>query len=283
MPLVGLGTWEYNDTVAGAAVESAFKLGYRHVDTALTYGNQRGVGQALHATGLARQEYFITSKIPGATTTDAKDTIAALEKCLSLLDTPYVDLMLIHWPGNVTKAGRQTQWRAMEQWARSGKARAIGVSHYCKSHVSEVLEINTVPIALNQNQFHVGMGTDTEKRLHDKRWLQQQGILFMAYSTLCGPCPAPDNHALITGELVTSVAKNVGGGVTGAQVALKWAVQQGIPVIPKSSNPKLQASNFDLFSFSIGDPDMVRLTGATAPAETGTTQNPDDAQDCAAE
>ena len=89
MPLVGLGTWEYNDTVAGAAVESAFKLGYRHVDTALTYGNQRGVGQALHATGLARQEYFITSKIPGATTTDAKDTIAALEKCLSLLDTPY--------------------------------------------------------------------------------------------------------------------------------------------------------------------------------------------------
>ena len=130
---------------------------------------------------------------------------------------------------------------------------------------------------------HVNRGTDTEKRLHDKRWLQQQGILFMAYSTLCGPCPAPDNRALITGDLVTSVATNVGGTTTGAQVALKWAVQQGIPVIPKSSNPVHLKSNFDLFSFQISDADMSRLTQAVSPAETGTAQHPDDAQDCAAE
>eukprot|EP00947_MAST-08B_sp_MAST-8B-sp1_P002372 g2372.t1 len=177
-----MGTWQYNDSVAESAVSTAFSLGYRHVDTALSYGNQRGVGRALAASGLKRKEYFITTKIPGATTDNATATTAALDECLHELGQPYVDLMLIHWPGSTTAKGRQTQWLALEAWAKSGKARAIGISHYCETHVKEVLEVASVPIALAQNQYHVGMGHDTQPHLHDKAFQESQGILFMAYS-----------------------------------------------------------------------------------------------------
>jgi len=279
MPLIGLGTWQYNDTVAQAAVTAAFSVGYRHVDTALGYGNQRGVGRALAAAGVPRAEYFVTSKIPGATNTSAAATTAALDECLDQLAVGYVDLMLIHWPG-VTKQARQTQWLALESWAKAGKARAIGISHYCKTHVEEVLEVATLPISLNQNQYHVGMGSDTEPHLHDKQFMQASGILFMAYSSLCGPCDAPHNHELITGPLVTSIGRKL--HKSGSQVALRWLVQQGIPVIPKSSNPKHILSNFELFDFEIPEADMALLTHATSPPETGTIQKPDDAQDCKA-
>ncbi len=281
MPLVGMGTWLYNDSVAERAVGAAFSLGYRHVDTALTYGNQRGVGRALAASGLARHEYFVTSKIPGAVNDSAPATAHDLDACLSQLGVDYVDLMLVHWPGKTTtKHGRQTQWLALEAWAKAGHARAIGISHHCKTHVDEILEVSTLPIALTQEQYHVGMGTDAQPALHDKSYTDSKNILFMAYSTLCGPCDPPHNRELIDGALVESVGKPL--NKTGAQVSLRWAVQQGIPVIPKSSNPKHIAENFDLFSFAIPEADMARLTASTSPPETGTPQHPDDAQDCLA-
>ena len=278
MPMIGLGTWQYNNSVAQAAVSSALTLGYRHVDTALGYKNQVGVGKALASSTLLREEFFITSKIPGGL--NASATTAALELSLSQLGVKQVDLMLIHWPGK-DKATRQAQWLALETWARQGKARAIGISHYCKYHLQEVLEVATLPIALNQNQYHVGMGHDTQPRLHDKAYMEESGVLYMAYSSLCGPCPPPDNQALINGELVTSIG--AGHNKSGAQVALRWVVQQGIPVIPKSSNPLHQRSNFELFDFELSDKEMEQLTAATTPAETGTPAAPDDAQDCAAE
>ena len=279
MPLVGMGTWLYNDTVAEQAVRTAFATGYRHVDTALTYGNQAGVGRALAASEIARHEYFLTSKIPGAVNDSAVATTNALNECLSLLQQDYVDLMLIHWPGKTTtKHGRQTQWLALESWAKAGHARAIGISHHCRTHVEEILEVATMPIALTQEQYHVGMGKDTQAELHDKAYTDSQGILFMGYSTLCGPFPPPHNRELIDGALVESVGAPL--NKTGAQIALRWAVQQGIPVIPKSSNPKHIASNFELFDFVIPEKDMARLSSAISPPETGTSQKPDDAQDC---
>ena len=278
MPMVGLGTWLYNASVARAAVASALTMSYRHVDTALGYNNQVGVGQALASSGLLREEYFVTSKIPGGLNESA--TTAALELSLAQLQLKQVDLMLIHWPGK-DKATRQAQWLALEAWARQGKARAVGVSHYCKYHLQEVLEVATLPVALNQNQFHVGMGHDTEPRLHDKAFMQAHDVLYMAYSSLCGPCPAPDNRELITGHLVTSIG--AAHNKTGSQIALRWIVQQGIPVIPKSSNPEHQRSNFELFDFALTEEEMAQLSAATTPAETGTPAQPDDAQDCAAE
>eukprot|EP00928_Gymnodinium_smaydae_P058626 TRINITY_DN41807_c0_g1_i1.p1 TRINITY_DN41807_c0_g1~~TRINITY_DN41807_c0_g1_i1.p1 ORF type:complete len:347 (+),score=40.96 TRINITY_DN41807_c0_g1_i1:157-1041(+) len=278
MPLIGFGTWQYNDTVAEKAVSTAFSLGYRHVDTAYVYKNQAGVGAALKKSGVQRSDYFITSKVPGGL--DASATTAALEECLHQLNVTYVDLMLLHWAGN-SAGNLQEQWLALEHFAKAGKAQAIGVSHYCKNDLNAILKVARYPVAVNQNQYHVGMGQDTQERLHDKAFAESKGILYEAYSSLCGPCTPPANKELISGKLVTDIGQ--AHNKTGAQVALRWVVQQGIPVIPKSTDASHIKSNFELFDFSLTDAEMAKLTAATSPAETGTAQHPDDAQDCAKE
>lgn len=275
MPLVGLGTWQYNSSVAKSAVTEALKIGFRHIDTALGYDNQVGVGAALKESNLQRNEFFVTSKIPGGL--NASATEASLNQALDQLGLAYVDLMLIHfpatWGGKGGAAGRKEEWLALEKWAKEGKARAIGVSHYCKSHIEDVLSVATLPIALNQVMYHVGMGMAPNYGSDFKDYDQSIGIVYMSFSTLCGPCDGADKTELITGPLVTSIGK--AHNVTGAQVALRWAVQQGIPVVPKSSNPKHLAEDFDLFSFSLTQKEMGMLTNATTPA-TGR----DDSGDC---
>jgi len=269
MPLVGLGTWQYKDSVAEQATLDAFKLGYRHVDTALGYGNQVGVGKALQTLkngGLEREQFFVTSKIPGGT--DAATTRANLDKAMEQLQLDHVDLMLVHYPatwgGEGGAAMRKEEWLAMEKWAKEGKAKAIGISHYCKSHVEDILSVATVPIALNQVMYHVGMGNSPDVATDYKDYMKSKGIVYMSFSTLCGPCDGDEPMELITGPLVTEIGR--AHNVTGPQVALKWAVQQGIPVVPKSSNPKHLAQDFDLFSFTLSDDEMARLTAATTPA-----------------
>jgi len=256
-------------------VSTAFEMGYRHVDTALVYENHVGVGKALAASGLPREDYFVTTKIPGGL--DASATEQQLDECLDELKLDYVDLMLIHypsdWDGNGGPAARKEEWLALEKWAKSGKARAIGVSHYCKSHVEDLLAVNTLPVAINQVEFHIGMGSESQTEQHDRAWMVEHGIVFESFSTLCGPCQPPGNMELITGDLVTSIGKN--HGKSGAQVALRWAVQQNIPVIPKSSNPKHLKENFEIFDFELSDDEMSRLAAATSPA-----QDPGDVADC---
>jgi len=275
MPLVGLGTWQYNNSVAEAAVTEALKIGFRHIDTALGYDNQVGVGAALKKSNLQRSDFFVTSKIPGGLNSSA--TEASLNQALTQLGLSYVDLMLIHfpatWGGKGGAASRKQEWLALEKWAKEGKARAIGVSHYCKSHIEDVLSVATLPIALNQVMYHVGMGMSANKGSDFKDYDQSIGIVYMSFSTLCGPCDGADKTELITGPLVSSIGK--AHNVTGPQVALRWAVQQGIPVVPKSSNPKHLAEDFDLFSFSLTQGEMDMLTSASTPA-TGR----DDSGDC---
>lgn len=266
MPLVGLGTWQYSDDVAEQATIDAFKIGYRHVDTALGYRNQVGVGKALKQIDLDREQYFVTSKIPGGT--DATTTRANLDQAMQELQLDYVDLMLVHfpatWGGKGGAAMRKEEWLAMEKWAKEGKAKAIGISHYCQRHVEDILEVATVPIALNQVMYHVGMGNSPDVATDYKDYMKSKGIVYMSFSTLCGPCDGDEPMELINGPLVTEIGN--AHNVTGAQVALKWVVQQGIPVVPKSSNPKHLASDFDLFSFTLSDDEMARLTAATTPA-----------------
>jgi 2,5-diketo-D-gluconate reductase A len=277
MPLVGVGTWQYNSSVAEEAVLNAFQVGYRHVDTAAIYGNQQGVGKALARAAEAnmkRDDYFVTTKIPGGLNTSA--TVAAADDCLKELGVEYVDLMLIHFPasfdGKVTgPAQRIEQWKALEAWAKSGKALAIGVSHYCHRQLDDILSIATVPIALNQVEYHIGMGSSGPNANDDKAYCQSKGIVFMSFSTLCGPCGAPGNRTLIDGPLVSKIAK--AHNVSGPQVSLKWAVQQGIPVIPKSYKPKHLANDFDLFSFNLSDAEMASLTAATEPPVSGGGDN----------
>jgi len=145
MPMAGIGTWQYNDTVAGATVAAALKLGYTHIDTAIGYDNQVGIGKAIAASGRARSSYFLVSKIPGGLT-EAEATgnlTASLAQLYPSKGNPaeaeagaYVDLMLVHfpasWSGVGGKAARQSEWKAMEKFVKAGGAKAIGVSHYCK-------------------------------------------------------------------------------------------------------------------------------------------------------
>lgn len=284
MPLMGVGTWKYNDTVAAQTVMDAFKVGYRHVDTAFVYKNQAGVGHglvvAVQARGLKRGDYFVTSKVPGGLNETA--TWAALEECLKLLNLEYVDLMLIHWPapGHDAAVIKQ-QWLTLEKWAKQGKAKAVGVSHHCQKDLQDIYTVSTLPVALNQNQYHIGMAQDSQPRLHDKLFNEKRGIIYMSYSSLCGPCPPPTNMELITGDLVVGIGQK--HNKTGAQVSLRWLVQQGIPVIPKSNKIEHLRSNFEIFDFELTGPEMQALSSATSPPETGTKQSPDDAQDCAFE
>jgi diketogulonate reductase-like aldo/keto reductase len=275
MPLVGLGTWQYNASVAEGAVTEALKVGFRHIDTALGYNNQLGVGAALKKSQLPRNEFFVTSKIPGGL--NASATEAALDLSLEQLGLTYVDLMLVHFPATWTGIGgaasRKEEWLAIEKWAKSGKARAIGVSHYCKSHMEDVLSVATLPIALNQVMYHVGMGMSPNLGSDYKDYCQSIGVVYMSFSTLCGPCDGADKTELISGPLVTEIGK--AHNVTGPQVALRWAVQQGIPVVPKSATVQHLKEDFDLFSFSLTQAEMDRLTNATTPA-TGR----DDSGDC---
>mmetsp|Transcript_25198 Transcript_25198/g.38323 ORF Transcript_25198/g.38323 Transcript_25198/m.38323 type:complete len:332 (+) Transcript_25198:58-1053(+) len=279
MPLYGLGTWQYNDSRTEDAVVQAFSLGYRHVDTAALYNNLKGVGSGLKKTGLKREEYFVTSKIPGGLNASAAE--ALLVKSMKELDLDYVDLMLIHFPmdlqGKGSPAARQELWGALQNWALTGQAKAIGVSHYCQHHVEDILKVTKVPISVNQVQYHVGMGTAPDTATDDKAWMQKQGILYQSFSPLCGPCNAPDNTELLNGTLVTSIGK--AHNKTGPQVALRWLVQQGIPVIPKSDRVEHLKENAALFDFELTKEEMDKLTAATKPA-VGGGPSPTDSGDC---
>lgn len=280
MPLFGVGTWQYNSTVAAGAVETAFKLGYRHVDTAFDYDNQVGVGQGLRASGLTREEYFVTSKIPGGL--NASATTQALDQCLKDLALDHVDLMLIHWPSGMNPqslpdgpAQRQESWLAVEKWAKAGKALAIGVSHYCERQFNDLKAVKTVPIAVNQVQYHVGMGSSGNFANDDKSFMDDN-TLYQSFSPFCGPCTPPANKELITGEMVTRIGK--AHGKLGSQVSLRWLVQQGIPVIPKSDSAAHLKENMDIFDFNLTAAEMTELTAATTPAVAG--PSPTDSGDC---
>jgi len=281
IPAVGIGSWLYNTTEAYGATKTAFtleKTPYRHVDTAYDYANQKGIGQVLKELALPREEYFVTSKVEGGL--NASRTLEEAESDLSDLGLEYVDLLLLHFPCTMSAAPegsaamRQAQWKVMEQLYVQGKARAIGVSHYCRRHLEDLYETATIKPMVNQVQYHVGMGTAginaTDITL---KYAKEHGILYQSFSPLCGPCcmGMPDNCTLnmelITGELVTSIGAKY--NKTGAQVALKWQVQQGIPVIPKSGNPAHQAQNIDLFGWELSDADMATLTQATSPPVGG--------------
>jgi len=279
MPLLGLGTWQYNDSRSEDAILAAFKLGYRHVDTASVYANAVGVGRALKKTGVKRGEFFVTSKL--AIGLNVSATVQAMYQNLKDLQLDYVDLMLIHIPPTGAQA-RQDQWKALEQFAKAGKAKAIGVSHFCKRQLQDILSIATVPVAVNQVQYHVGMGIASDMATDYKTWVQSQGILYQSFSPLCGPCNATngDQMALKTGALVTGIGKKY--NKTGAQVALKWLVQQGIPAIPKSSNPKHLSEDINIFDFKLSDDDMATLTSATVPP-VGGGPSPQDSGDCGME
>jgi len=275
MPMISAGVYQYNETTAQASVTAALKAGFTALDNALDYHNQRGVGRAIAASGVARDKVFVETKVPGCANplenttrnplTCYKDTATNLQSNLEELDLPYVDLVLLHFPpfpsfvsrscSNLTDGcnmARQ-QWKAMEEFYKAGKAKAIGVSNYCPSCFACLEEADVFPM-VNQVMYHLGSGVNaaaTTLVAFDKA----HGVQTQAYSTLGNtPWTHHASEDILKGVLTTSIAK--AHNVSTVQVALKWVVQQGIPAVTKSSNPAHLASDLDLWSWDLTDEEM---------------------------
>lgn len=255
MPMISLGTWQYDDSTAEAAVRLALQTGFNHIDTANNYRNQAGVGKGL--ADFDRNSYFLTTKVPStlfASTAYAKTT-EALEEDLSLLGLDYVDLMLIHSPSSNCKT-TQEQWRALEDFYAAGKAKAIGVSNYCLSSFECISETQKVTPAVNQIEYHVGMGLDPQgiRSYHDTH-----GVVTQAYSPL-----GDGDSTLITGDLVTSIGGS--HSWTGAQASMRWLIEAGVPFSTKTTKQSHMQEDLAIFADVLADEEKSQLDVATEPA-----------------
>jgi 2,5-diketo-D-gluconate reductase A len=252
MPMMSIGTWQYDSATAEQVVKDALSVGFNHIDTANNYNNQKGVGAALK--GVNRESYFLTTKIPSGS---GSQTRSYLEQDLSELGLEYVDLMLVHYPprGN-SCSSMQDQWAAMEDFYKAGKAKAIGVSNYCPSSIECIMQTATVTPAVNQVQYHVGMGVDPIKV---KSTSEKYGIHLQAYSPL-----GNGKSDLITGDLVTNIGDKY--EKTGAQVALRWIQENGVSLTTKTTKTSHMQEDLDVFTFQLSAADKSSLDAATQPS-----------------
>lgn len=239
MPLVGFGTWQLRGDKAYRATRSALTTGYRHLDTATMYGNEAEVGRAVRDSGVAREEIFITTKVPPGHAGRERQTI---EASLAALGTDHVDLWLIHAPPR-DRAGLST-WRELLAARRDGLARAVGVSNYDLAQLDLLTGATGVPPAVNQIPWSPGD--------HDSRMLaahRQRGVVLEGYSPL--------RRTRLDEPVLVEIAQQ--HGVTPAQVVLRWHLEHRIPVIPKSGTPERIATNFDVLGFSLRPEEVARI------------------------
>jgi diketogulonate reductase-like aldo/keto reductase len=238
LPLLGLGVWQVADGAdAVNSVRWALELGYRHIDTAQAYGNEASVGQALHDSGVDRGEVFITTKFyPGR-----KDPVAELEQSLRRLRVDQVDLYLVHWP----QRGPLWAWPGMERARERGLAASIGVSNFGEADLDQVIKASTTAPVVNQVQFS---SLEYRRGLLDA--CRRHDLILEAYSPL-----GTGRH--LANPVVTEVAARAGR--TPAQVLLRWCLQHGVPVIPKSTHRERIQENALIFDFTLDEKDMAAL------------------------
>ncbi|MBV9192928.1 MAG: aldo/keto reductase [Solirubrobacterales bacterium] len=238
MPLLGLGVWQVPNGEQGVnAVRWALELGYRHIDTAQAYGNEESVGRALRDSGLGRQEVFLTTKFyPGH-----RDPEAEARRSLERLGVEYVDLYIIHWP----QGGPTWAWPGMEAAKAAGHARSIGVSNYSVAELEQVLSAASTPPVVNQVQF-----SPFEARRRLLAACTAREVVLEAYSPL-----GTGRH--LADRAVRRVAERVGR--TPAQVLLRWCLQRGTVVIPKSTHRERIEENGRIFDFELSDEELGAL------------------------
>lgn len=273
IPFVGFGTYLITDADAAPAVSAAIGAGYRHIDTAEWYRNEVGVGvgirEALAAEGLTRGDLFVTTKLwPGnsawgQTPKTTASTIAALNDSLARLELDFVDLYLIHAPFDPDQ--RLAQWRGLVELQQQGKTRTIGVSNFSIKHIEELKAAGLPAPAANQIELHPWSQKPTLVQ-----YLNDQGITPIAYSSLVplstwratpGQESAKTAHMRAEGERADAPFKVMAEkyGVGEAQVLLRWALQKGFPVLPKSLQVERMRTNIDLFGFAIDAEDMAAI------------------------
>ncbi len=248
MPQVGLGVWQTPPEDTERAVATALQAGYRHVDTAAGYFNEREVGKAVTASGLPREEVFITTKLWNADQGYDR-TLAAFDASMGRLgfsgSADYLDLYLIHWPAPAKNAFVET-FKAFAHLRDQGRIRSIGVSNFEPEHLRILVDSTGIVPAVNQIELHPLLQQQELREVH-----AQLGIATEAWSPL-------GQGSLLSNQTVASVATE--HGKTPAQVLIRWHIQLGNIVIPKSVTPERIVSNFDVFDFQLGEQDMVSIS-----------------------
>jgi 2,5-diketo-D-gluconate reductase B len=249
IPVLGLGTWQLNDRVGSRIVEQALRLGYRHLDCALIYGNEREVGEGLHASGVKREDIFITTKVPH-TELAPLNLERAVKQSLKNLRVSDVNLLLIHWPNPQIPLAETMG--AMAKMKREGYTRHIGISNFTVALVDEAVKLSSEPIATNQIEWHPYL--DEEKV---REACRRHGISVTAY------CPIARGRAS-GDEALTRIGKTY--GKSAGQVSLRWLVQKGAIVIPRTSKVERLSENMAIFDFELSDADMAEVDALAKPA-----------------
>ena len=245
IPQLGFGVWQIEPQDAAWAVGHALEVGYRHIDTAQMYGNERQVGEAIRSSGLDRAEVFVTSKLNNGFH-KPDDARRAFERTLSELASDYVDLFLIHWPLPTLYDGDfVSTWKTLEEFQRDGRARSIGVSNFQVAHLERLAaETDTVP-AVNQIELHPYFLND-EVRAYG----EAHGIATEAWSPIA-------QGAVLDDPVIAGIAERADR--TPAQVVLRWHIQRGNIVFPKSVTPSRIRENFELFDFELAPQDVEKI------------------------
>jgi diketogulonate reductase-like aldo/keto reductase len=242
IPLLGLGVYQARPGAeTREAVKAALQLGVRHVDTARAYGNEEDVRDGIAASGVPREEVFVTTKLWNSDH-GYDEALRACDASLARLGVERVDLYLVHWP--VQKVRHET-WRAMERILADGKARAIGVSNYTASHLEQLLDRASEPPSVNQVELHPFLG-----QAELRRFCAAQGIAVEAYAPLV-------KARRMDHPVLRRIAER--HGRTPAQVLVRWALEHGLVVIPKSVRPERIRENADVYRFALGPQDLAAL------------------------
>jgi len=268
MPMLGLGVFQSPPEETAAAVEAALADGYRLIDTAAAYGNEREVGEAIRASGVDRGEVFVTTKL-WISDYGYDEALVGFDGCLRRLGVDYVDLFLLHQPVPTEFDGTVGAYKAMEKMLSEGRARAIGVSNFSEQHLENLMGRTDVVPAVNQVELHPFFTQQPLREFHAKH-----GITTEAWSPLGGIHvyrPADPNAVLNVLEHPTVTAIAEKHEKTPAQVVLRWHIEQGIVAIPKSVKPHRIAENFDVFDFELTADDVAAIDAL----DTGVRAGPD--------
>jgi diketogulonate reductase-like aldo/keto reductase len=258
IPQLGFGVFQVPDNETTAAVSSALEAGYRSIDTAAIYGNETGVGRALAESGLPREELFVTTKLWNSDQGyDA--ALRAFDASLARLGLDHVDLYLIHWPTPARDLYLDT-WRALERLAEEGRIRAAGVSNFQPAHLQRLIDESSLVPAVNQIELHPGLQQAELRAFHAKH-----GIATEAWSPLA-------QGAVLSDPAITEIAART--GKSPAQVVLRWHLQLGNIVIPKSVTPARIRQNLDVFDFELTDDEMAAVSETDRGLRIG--PNPDE-------
>lgn len=245
MPQLGLGVFDMDDEATATVVCTAIEAGYRSIDTAKIYGNERGVGEGIRRSGIARDELFVTTKL-WVDAHGVNEAVDAANQSLEALGLDYLDLYLIHWPYSIGGKHREA-WQGLEVVQSLGLSRHIGVSNFSAAQLDDLAQLGGSLPVVNQIELHPFNTRVADRANHDRL-----GIITESWSPLA-------RGGVLTDPVIGAIA--AGHGVSPARAVLRWHVQHGLVTVPKSANPARLAENLDVFDFALSEAEMAAIDG----------------------